>query len=75
MNRKIQTSAWQPIETAQESEDASLVLLYGLPSTSDSIREIVSGRYEEGYTHGWVDNHGHHFFPTHWMPLPKEPEL
>ena len=74
---------WQPIETGPKY--LRKVLLFGYdPNTGETkTKGIFIGYCVEEYYYNstkcfdkWValGDDGFHFTPTHWMPLPAEPE-
>lgn len=62
---------WQPIRTAPKDETE--VLLY-LEDYSENVSGVFVGYYErKGFWRSGSD--GWRWYPTHWMPLPKPPNV
>lgn len=61
---------WQPIETAPKNGDAD-ILLYGVGLGEPEM--FVGGWW--ALEEDWANQSGQiiRFTPTHWMPLPPEP--
>jgi hypothetical protein len=71
---------WQPIETAPKEEDARFLVFGGLwrgevygPYSNQKITlvEWNYGRFNVADSEYYAPEIGR---PTHWMPLPKEPQ-
>ena len=62
---------WKPIETAPKDGTEVLVWGYGQMSVAKFISG-VHGEWKVYTSDGW---YGYDSFPTHWMPLPKPPEM
>ncbi|WP_423156485.1 DUF551 domain-containing protein [Stenotrophomonas maltophilia] len=63
---------WQPIETAPK--DGTPVLLCCMKPSKYSRHE-PGFMAVCGYDEGWGAFNRFHFPPTHWQPLPPEPEV
>ena len=76
---------WQPIETAPKDDDQTLILLFPdkHPHTNEKIISVgegywakYAGFFEECWCRANLDSeYGKPIYPTHWMPLPKAPEV
>lgn len=70
---KAAPSGWQDISTAPRDEVG--VLLYLAVGDDNHITYV--GHFKDG--HWWVTNFSdeelYYYEPTHWMPLPKPPEV
>lgn len=48
--------------------DGTVIVLFGrYPEETEEVE--ITGKYEEGYTHGWVNEQGLTFYPTGWKQL------
>ena len=64
-------SAWQPIETAIDSEDGVLVCDAAKPRPAVGVARYLDGVWR-GFDHGYGVECIYPT-PTHWMPLPAPP--
>jgi hypothetical protein len=60
-------SEWRPISDAPK--DGTVVLVC---DDKDYPRHLGAATYADGCW--WWESEGHEAFPTHYMPLPKEPK-
>lgn len=68
----LKEHAWQPIETAPK-DGTSIIVLSPTGNVWCNVKWCVRQRTGERWTHFMQG--GLKFEPTHWMPMPKAPEV
>lgn len=68
----IKEHAWQPIETAPK-DGTSIIVLSETGNVWCNVKWCVRVRAGERWEHFTLG--GLRFLPTHWMPMPKAPEV
>ena len=63
---------WLPIDTAPANEPVLLYTPAGYYADGDRTEVDFASH---GWARGDINNFSHHSYATHWMPLPKPPQI